>query len=194
MQSKTNATALAGALKEQFALILFVILFAGLISTETYYEGFGLRYQFIELSIPHLVTRGLTAVFDSPLLLLAYGIAIVWLSAGAALFVRSRPHMVGFVQIISYAVILVIVVVAYFSAVAAGRHAANLDLAASTSRLPTVQAMTSTAGAPLPFAGYRLLIAGPQTVAVFRPTASPAESPFIHLLKRETVGDITISR
>lgn len=193
-RQKGEAAGLTSALKEQLALITFVVLFAGVVSTETYYSAFGIRYQVLALSVPHLVSRGLTAVIDSPFLLLAYLTAIVWLSAGAAWIGRERPGLAGFIQLISYVLIFVVVAVSYYSAVAAGRHGAETDLAGATSRLPTVQSMTSPEGKPLPYEGFRLLTAGADTVAVFKPAQSRAESPFIHLLKRDSVGEITISR
>ena len=109
-------------------------------------------------------------------------------------FATRKPKWAGLVQPVTYVLLLAIVVITYFSAIAAGRHAADLDLGASTSRLPLIQAMTSAKGTPLAFGGYRLLTAGAATIAVFRPVTSPAESPFIHLLKRDDVGEITITR
>lgn len=194
MTQSSAPAGLASALKEQLALITFVVMFAGLVSTETYYSAFGIRFQVLALSIPHLVSRGLTAVIDGPFLLLAYLTAIVWLAAGAAWTGVQRPRLAGFIPLISYALIFVVVAVAYYSAVAAGRHAAERDLAGATSRLPTVQAMNSADGKPLPYHGFRLLTVGADTVALFKPAQSRAESPFIHLLKRDSVGEITISR
>ena len=90
MPKKDHETGLASALKEQLALITFVVLFAGMVSTETYYAAFGIRYQLLELSVAHLVSRGLTAVVDSPFLLIAYVAAILWLSAGAPMVCHAQ--------------------------------------------------------------------------------------------------------
>jgi hypothetical protein len=186
---------MAAALKEQLTLITFVILFAGLIATETYYAAFGVRYQLLELSVTHLVYRGLTAALDSPALVLAYLVTIAWLSFGAdRLAGMRRPWVRRSLQPITYALILVVVGTTYFAAVAAGARFANLDLQARTSRLPVVQEIKDSEGKPLPFAGYRMLMAGKDTIVVFRAVDGPAESPFIHLLKRETTGEITLLR
>jgi hypothetical protein len=191
---KEVGTDLASALKEQLALMTVLVLFAGLVSTETYYAAFGIRYQLLELSVSHLVSRGMTAVLDSPFLLVAYVAALFWLSFGAGWFGARRPSWSRLVQPATYGLVFAIIVVAYLTSVSAGRDAARRDLGAMTSLLPVVQAMKSTDGRTLPYVGYRLLTAGNETVVVFKPIGSPAESPFIHLLKREDVGDITITR
>lgn len=185
---------LVSALKEQLALIAFIVLFAGMISSETYYAAYGIRYQFLGLSVAHLISRGLTSVLDSLILLLAFFSAIAWLGGGARFFVSRKPNRAGLVQPVTYCLIFAIVVITYFAAVAAGRVSAEQDLNNATSRLPVVQAMTNAEGKQLPFEGYRLLTVGEKNVAVFKPVSSQAESPFIHLLKREAVGEITITR
>jgi hypothetical protein len=194
LSEMSGDSGLASALKEQLALIAFVVLFAGMISTETYYAAYGIRYQFLGLSVAHLISRGLTSVLDSPILLLTFLSAIAWLGGGARLFATHKQNRAGLVQPVTYALVFAIVVVTYFSAVAAGRNAAEQDLKNTTSRLPVVQAMTDAEGKPLSFGGYRLLTVGQENVAVFKPVASHAESPFIHILKRDAVGEITITR
>lgn len=195
MQKKEKAdSGVTSALKEQLALITFVVLFAGLVSTETYYAGFGVRYQLLELSITHLVYRGLTAAIDSAWLIIVYVLAIGWLSFGAEWTSGRSNRWAAAAQPISYVLVILIAIVAYMAAISAGARAANLDLRNETSRLPVVREIKDSSGKPLPFAGYRLLMAGKDTVVLFRATSNDAESPFIHLLKRDETGEITITR
>src|SRR5690242_5635927 len=41
--------ALSSTIKDELILISFLVLFVGIISTETYYHVFGVRYQFLSL-------------------------------------------------------------------------------------------------------------------------------------------------
>jgi hypothetical protein len=181
-------------LKEQLALITFLVLFAGLVSTDTYYSGFGIRYQVMEFSITHLVYRGLTAVTDGPWLMIAYLVAIGWLAGGCAWLSKKGARLCQWVQPITYAIIVTLVIIAYAAAISAGANAANRDLSAEASHLPIVREIKGKDGTALPFTGYRLLFAGKDTVILFKAVATAAESPFIHLLRRDDTSDITLTR
>jgi hypothetical protein len=193
-QKLDKQTDIAAALKEQLALITFLVLFAGLVATDTYYAGFGIRYQVMEFSLTHLVYRGLTAVIDGPWLITAYLIAIGWLAGGSAWLTARGPRWTNWVQIITYSLIIVLVAVAYFAAIAAGANAANRDLSAQTSQLPVIREIKAKDGTVLPYAGYRLLFASKDSVILFKAAASSSESPFIHQLKRDDTGEITFTR
>lgn len=185
---------IAAALKDQLALITFLVLFAGLVATDTYYAGFGIRYQVIEFSLTHLVYRGLTAVIDGPWLIIAYVVAIAWLAGGSMWVAGKGAPWARWVQPTSYALIILLVIVAYVAAVAAGSYAAERDLAERTSQLPVIRGLKGKDGAALPYTGDRLLFAGKDTVILFKAAASSADSPFIHLLKRDDVSDIALTR
>lgn len=189
-----NDSSIAAALKEQLALISFVVLFAGLVSTETYYAGFGIRYQVMEFSITHLVYRGLTAVFDGPWLVLAYLVAISWLAGGSIRIAKWWPSTAPWAQPITYGLVILVVIVTYFAGVAAGAHAANIDLGAESSRLPVIRELKDKDGKAMPYKGYRLLFAGKDSIIIFRSAANSAEVPFIHIIKRDDTGEITLSR
>lgn len=189
-----NNTGIEAVLKEQLALVTFLVLFAGMVAVDTYYAGFGVRYQVMDFSATHLVYRGLTAVIDGPWLVIAYLVATGWLAGGSAWLAAQGARWVRWVQPITYALIIVLVLVAYLAAIVAGANAAKSDLADKTSRLPVIREIKGKDGAVLPFAGYRLLFAGKDSVVLFKAATSPAESPFIHLLKRDDTSDITITR
>ena len=65
---------------------------------------------------------------------------------------------------------------------------------AQTSQLPIVRELRGKDGSVLPYAGDRLLFAGKDSVILFKAAGSPSESPFIHLLKRDDTGEITVTR
>lgn len=187
-------TGIASALKDQVLLISFVVLFAGLVSTDTYYAAFGLRYQLLDLSVQHLVYRGLTALTDGWLLGLAYLLSIFWLAAGHSLAGAKWPRRATWLQLATYGVVILVTAVAYYSAIAAGREAAGRDVLVSRSRLPAVQQISDSEGALLPYSDYRLLLAGKDRIALFKPVPDHTQVPFIHILRAEEISAIVITR
>jgi hypothetical protein len=57
-------------LKEQFAMIAILVVLIGTVYTDSYYAGFGLRYQSLNLPAAHILYRGFTAIVDMPSLAL----------------------------------------------------------------------------------------------------------------------------
>ena len=182
------------ALKDQLALISSLILFAGLAATDTYYAGFGIRYQLLDLPVQHLVYRGLTAIFQSHALCVGYIVVVYWLSGAWPWLLRRYENWANSLQVATYTVVIVVVSIAYFSGISAGRTAANSDEMVTTSSLPIIQAIKDSHCASVECNGCRLLLSGKDTVAIFKPVNSPNEVPLIHLLKREDIGEITLSR
>jgi hypothetical protein len=73
-------TSLSGVIKDELYFISLLILFVGIISTESYYHTFGVKYQFLNLPVFHIIYRGLTANIANPVLLFSYLIAVGWLT------------------------------------------------------------------------------------------------------------------
>jgi hypothetical protein len=191
---EAKSSSVASALKEQLALLSFLVLFAGIVATETYYTAFGVRYQILDLGLPHLIYRGVTAVLHSAVLGLAYAIAILWLAVGADYVAARGRYAARLAPLGTYAVIVGVVAASYFAAIESGRRSALQDQSAAASLLPTIRAIQSSTGAALPFQGFRLLAAGKDTVLIFKPVSSDAEAPFIHVFRRDQIGEITLSR
>jgi hypothetical protein len=192
--NNNKTSSLAAALKDQIALISLLVLFAGFVSTDTYYSAFGLRFQLLDLPINHLIYRGLSALVNSSLLAPAYILAIAWLAFGAQLVQRYLKATNEQAQAISYTVIAVAVIAAYFGGIVAGRNAANEDILEATSRLPVIQSITNSKGEPLQFEENRLLLNQKDRVVVFRPVKTLTELPFVHILRGDDVGEIVVTR
>jgi len=194
MGSPSKAGGLASAIKDQLALISLLVLFAGFVSTDTYYAAFGLRFQLLDLSIEHLMYRGITALVTSWVLAPAYLIAVIWLAIGPNLIVQVDKSSAVAAQAITYGIVFAATVIAYFGGIMAGREAASEDILQSSSHLPVIQTIKNVQGGVLPFAGDRLLMYGKDQVVVFRAVLGPAEQPFIHILKGDDVGEIVVLR
>lgn len=188
---KSQTAALSGTIKDELVLISFLILLVGIISTESYYHVFGIKYQLLSLPSFHVVYRGFTAVLAYPLLVLPYALAAVWLVIESA-FADRWPRFQTYRRGVSYLVIVILVALVYPLARRAGAREANADLRANTSTLPTIVALETKGGQKLT-AGedYRLLMVESDFVIVFVPIADEQKqtSPYI---KRIPKGEIHV--
>ena len=191
-----NTQSISATLKDELLLIGFLVLFIGIISTDTYYATFGVRYQFLSLPSFHIVYRGLTVLTDAPYLLLPYGLVVIFLWLGRNIdplgvnswFRRWRT-------LLSYAVILAMLAVTYPLARHAGRTAANLDLNETTTTLPEVVHLVTEhkdqdqelSNEP----NYRLLLIDSDYVVVFRPIKAGDTSDFPNIV-RMGKGDVHV--
>lgn len=90
----------ASVLKEQLVLIGTLVVLIGTIYTDSYYSGFGLRYQSLSLPASHILDCALTAVVDIPILVLPYLICVGWRAVtsprlgglSVSLFHYANPH------------------------------------------------------------------------------------------------------
>ena len=94
----------------------------------------------------------------------------------------------------SHGLIVGIVCAAYFAAISVGSNAAWHDMNAQSSELPLIQKIIDKKGNTLDFEGFRLLVSGKDSVAIFKPVTTIAEVPSIHLMNREEIGEIIINR
>src|ERR1051326_7469072 len=186
-------------LKDELLLIGFLVLFVGIISTDTYYATFGVKYQFLSLPSFHIVYRGLTILTDAPYLLLPYGLVVIylWLNRsfdwhGAnSLFNRWRT-------LLSYAVILAMLAVTYPLARYAGKKQAELDLQETTTTLPEVvnlvldeQETEISDIFSTNDTHYRLLLIDSDYVVLFKPLKAGATGVLPNI-KRIGKGDLHV--
>lgn len=190
--AKEDIGNLASALKDQIALVSLLVLFAGFVSTDTYYAAFGLRYQTLDLPLDHLMYRGVTALFHSRLLGVTYLAVVAWLAAGAP-FAAQRIHLSELsVRVVSYAIIALSVLAAYYAGINEGQTAAVQDRNVSTSQLPTVQSVRSTGLSCDSCQGWRMLSAGKDQIVLFQPVSSASAVPFTHLVRADSVHELVI--
>ena len=159
-------------IKEQLALITLLVFLAGIISTESYYSAFGVKYQFLSLPTHHLIYRGITLVITEPYIIVGYCLAVVWLNLNEVCpkqFVRTFGKWNG---IVSFAIIATLICLTYHLGVAAGFKGAERDMADESSLLPKIMSIeTSTGGKDSvnPYSGYRLLMLADSYIILFKP-------------------------
>jgi hypothetical protein len=179
----------ASILKEEFAMIAILVVLIGTIYTDSYYAGFGLRYQSLGLPAAHILYRGFTAVTDMPLLVLPYVISVFWLGFASTGTESNRAHIRIWV---SYLAIAVILATAYPLAAYAGRRAAQRDLG-TESLLPRVKKLLPTDSATgssceVPDA-CRLLLVDSDYLYVFVPQTG-TDVPHVKRLDRKVFHEI----
>lgn len=182
-----TATTLAELLKGNLAVLATLVAFCGLVSTEAYYAGMGLRYQTLGLSAQHIAYRGLTAVFGSVWLFGIYVVAFAWLGLDKTLDVRLRGYAKSKIAL-SLVAIVGFTVAGYFSARASGLNQANEDLDPRTTKLVRVVMLAVDAKAcptNCDFTGYRLVHADGDAIYIAKPSAE-AKDATRPVLKRFT--------
>jgi hypothetical protein len=179
-----EATAL-GVLKEQFALVTFLVLYVGLVHTEAYYSRLSVSYQFLDLPLSHLVHRGLGSLFSSPYLLLPYALAVASLAFARNVFLGtvSAGRRLALMACLVGALILITYPLARF----AGTRAALADLHTETCRLPRIVNLERSEGEPLTLKdGYRLLLIGKDYVVIFKPLPRDATNIVSNIIRFAT--------
>lgn len=197
VSSDKKTQSISATLKDELLLIGFLVLFVGIISTDTYYASFGVRYQFLSLPSFHIVYRGLTVLTSAPYLLLPYGLVVIYFWLGKDIDQRlmnswfQRWH-----TLLSYVVILAMLAVTYPLARYAGRSAAQLDLHETTTTLPEVVRLVTDQDEEIndPLTNepnYRLLLIDSDYAVVFRPI-KPGVADFLPNIIRIGKGDIHV--
>jgi hypothetical protein len=132
-----------GNIKDELFLISIIILAAGLVFTDAYYQRFGFKYQMLNFSTAHIIYKGLTMVVTSPLMLFPYllTISLVLLELYAIkrhwkVFLELRTPIVYFFLIANLMII-------YPLAAKAGRLQAEIDMYIETTGLPKIRSFIS---------------------------------------------------
>lgn len=181
---------LSGVIKDELVLMSFLVLFVGIISTETYYYSFGIKYQFLSLPASHVIYRGLTAIITSPSLLIPYIVAVAWLVLDGYAPRLNLRWLLPLQRPLSYILMLVLLIIAYPLARRTGRLEASSDLRINTSSLPTLIYLKTSDGTEYKSdKGYRLLMIDSDYVIFFKPleAAEIASLPVIHRVPRGEV-------
>jgi hypothetical protein len=170
-------------------MIAILVVLIGTVYTDSYYAGFGLRYQSLNLPAAHILYRGFTAVIDKPFLALPYLIGVVWLGVASTPMSGSGARVRIWA---SYFAIAFILGIAYPLSTYAGLQAAKRDLG-SGSRLPKVKQLlpkeaASGTSCDVPDA-CRLLLVDSDYLYVFVPQG-PEDVPHVKRLDRKVFHEI----
>jgi hypothetical protein len=183
---------LAASLKTELGLLGLLVVFIGLVGTESYYGFFGIRYQFLNLGATHILYRGLTILPAAPYLLLPYALAFLWLCIDAWLRNQKTPISEGSRSPIAYGFVILVLALTYPLVQFAGARQAERDAHASNSTLPDVlQLKTPTEYISFPGQIYKLLVIDSDFVIIFHPLQSDDKSARVNL-RRFKKGDISL--
>ena len=182
-------------IRDEIALLGLLVLFIGIVSTDHYYQQFGLRYQFLGLPSFHIAYRGLTAMMSEPSLIVPALIGALWLNSDMVLKSSKLSRFRGFRVPIRYLLLLFTIAASYPLAARAGMRLALLDYQENTCRMPMVEIDTPTGPVEPENGGYyRLLNADANYVMVFAPLQDGeiASAPNIRFFRKEEVSGGTI--
>lgn len=169
-EGSSSDRSLADLLKAYLAALATLVTLAGLVSTEAYYQAFGLRYQALGLGAQHFVLRGLTAVFESLWMLIVYLAAVTVLVGDGFIGARFKSYK-QLKPVLAAVVMLAFLWAGYFVARESGEKQALQDMVAATSKLPRLlefQVDPSACGIRCDFEGYRLLLTDSDAVYVLK--------------------------
>lgn len=198
-EARKEAKPLSSSLKDDLVLFGFLVLFVGLVSTDTYYAAFGIRYQFLSLPSFHVVYRGLSVLILAPYLLLPYAITIVllWLDRDVSR-VNRRIAFRRWRTLLSYGLIMLMLTITYPLARYAGNREAERDLYEDTSNLPEVvnlilegETQETDEFFEKTDTHYRLLLTDADYVIVFKPLP-PGARGLLPNIKRLKKGDVHV--
>lgn len=193
-----STTTLADLLKGNLAVLATLVAFCGLVATEAYYAGMGLRYQTLGLSAQHIAYRGVTALFSSAPLFVIYVAAFVWQGLDKPLDARFRGYRKAKIALSLFAIVG-FTVGGYFSARASGLAQAEEDLDPLTTKLVRIVVLSvdpKACAGVCDFTGYRLVHAEADAIYVVKPSAEAKDAtrpvlkrvPKVSLLRLELSG------
>jgi hypothetical protein len=179
----------ASVIKEQFVLIGMLVILIGTVYTNSYYSGFGLRYQSLALPASHILYRGLTAIIDMPFLAVPYLVGVGWLAFASTVKAGNGalfPIWTGYLSLV------IILAITYPLATYAGSRAARRDLGTG-STLPRVKRLLPKEAASESSCDTadvcRLLLVDSDYLYVFVPQG-PADVPHLKRLDRKVFHEV----
>ena len=131
-------------LGENLSLLAILVVLVGVSSTDAYYASFGLKYQLLALTPDHILIRGLSAVFELPLIVTLYVIAIMLIAGQArlALFVGGVDRL----RWLNYGFVIVLAIAGWWAGDYAGKAAASRDGTLERTTLPHLVHLTLKSG------------------------------------------------
>jgi hypothetical protein len=172
-------------IRDQLYLLSLLIIFVGIVSTDTYYQAFNVKYQTLNLPASHIVIRGMTAVFTNWYILLSYAVAALWLVYQKAIVLVVSRKLLLFAGILPYLFISAVIAANYPLASFAGKTMANIDMQSDTSRLPRIISISrkscTTSNSDCSYSGARMLVYDGSYLIVFWPLEKGSGSELINI-------------
>jgi hypothetical protein len=189
--SKAETTSI-GSIRDELFLISFIVLCAGLVYTDAYYQRFGFRYNSLNITTVHIVYKGLAMVLMSPLMLIPYGLTLA-LRLFEIYAIKTKLHF--FLELrtpIIYGFLVVTLSMIYYLAQEAGMKQARRDMFASSSDLPKIICFKSDDIYIDPTAKktYLLFLNDGDFVTIFSPLLDTEKNAF-PILKRVSQSQVT---
>ena len=191
------APTIGDLLKSNLAVLATLIAFCGLVSTEAYYAGLGLRYQTLGLGAQHIAYRGVTALFGSAWLFAIYLVAFVWLATDKPLDRHFRWYSKAKLAL-SLVGIVLFTVAGYAAARASGLSQADEDLDPQTTKLVRIVNLIVDLKAcetACDFAGYRLVHSDSDAFYIAKPSAEAKDAtrPVVRRISKSSVQRLELS-
>lgn len=127
-----------GKIKDELFLITFFILCSGLVFTDSYYQRFGIKYQFLDLSVMHIIYKGLTLILNYRLIFIPYFLTIIVMIVEIQLTKKGIKKFLDYKIPFAYLFLFINLLILYPIADSAGRSQALLDMNESTTGLPKI--------------------------------------------------------
>jgi hypothetical protein len=171
-------------IRDQLYLLSLLVIFVGIVSTDTYYQAFNVKYQTLNLPASHILIRGMTAVFTNWYILLSYAVAALWLVFQKAIVLTVSKKLLVLAGILPYLFIGAVIAANFPLASFAGKTMANIDMHANSS-LPRIISISrkscTTPNSDCTYSGARLLVYDGSYLIVFWPLEKDAAAELINI-------------
>lgn len=194
-------------LRDQLLTLGSLVLLVGYISTEVYYQYFGIKFQTLNLGPSHLVYRGITGIWSYPLILISYCAGFVIISSDHIFRSSAVGLKVRRYRVLSLLVAVTALLLFTFTlSKSYGQNSARRDFSGipGVSTLPEIVATTPAITSLISFdcsenpfqcenLKFRLLLIDHNYIYVFNPIHNEAAIPYVHRIKKDSFSTITTS-
>jgi hypothetical protein len=196
-EASPSATSSLGKLKDELFLITFFIICSGLVYTDSYYQQFGIKYQFLNLSLMDIIYRGLTLILHSPAILIPYFFAMLAMIVEIICTRKAIKFLLDFKLPLAYLFLFANLLIIYPIADHAGRQQALKDMNAKTTGLPKIIYMDAVEGEvkiQYPLQQFALFSNNTDLILYFELSANKNTMPIIKSIKKSDIKYLDIAR
>lgn len=183
-------------IRDELFLLGLLTSFIGIVSTESYYDTFGIAYQFLSIPTFHFIYRGITVILEAPYVLIPYLITVLWLWYDEHFGLTCQSYL-KWRGIVGYLLIAVLLIGTYLISRNAGSKIGQTNLRAATCKLTKIVSLKSKTESVSATDDYRLLIIDNNYITVFKPLARDDKAAYPNIrrfAKGETNEFITTSK